>query len=334
MSKKSNPTLIGAFVIGAIALIAISVVLFGGSEMLQKKQRYVTYFDRSVKGLRVGSNVLFKGVRIGYVTDIRLVGDVDTLEFGIPVIFEVLPDAVTLMQGDEILGTSAERETIDLERLINAGLRAQLNSESFVTGQLLIELDLIPDSPIVLRGLHKEHPEIPSIPSDIQQAIEDVRRFIREVQSSVDVREVMSHMQNIVAGIDRIVNSEEVENSIVGIERLINSDDTQELTMVLRGAGEDLRATLGDTRNLINNADGEVRELAQKLDPTLENLDGAISDAARVLTELGRQLGTESQAQYELLNTLNEIQGAARSLRVLLEYLEQHPEALLKGKKE
>jgi len=334
MSKKSSPTLIGAFVIGAVALIAVAVVLFGGSEMLQTKQRYVTYFDRSVKGLRVGSNVLFKGVRIGYVTEIRLVGDIDTLDFHIPVIFEVLPDAATMVQGDHVLGAAGDREPINLQRLIDAGLRAQLNSESFVTGQLLIELDLIPDSPLVYRGRNEEFQEIPSIPSDIQQAIEDVRRFIQEVQTSVDVREVMANLQNIVAGVDRIVNSEEVENSIVGIERFINSDDTQQLTSVLRGAGEDLRVTLGDTQRLINNTDGEVQELAQKLDPTLENLDGAISDASRVLTELGRQLGTESQAQYELLNTLNEIQGAARSLRVLLEFLEQNPEALLKGKKE
>jgi len=309
-------------------------VLFGGSEILKKKQRYVTYFDRSVKGLRVGSNVLFKGVRIGYVTDIRLFADIDTLEFGIPVIFEVLPEAVTLVQGNEVVGTSADRKPIDLQRLINAGLRAQLNSESFVTGQLLIELDLIPDSPIVLRGLSSEYPEIPSIPSDIQQAIEDVQRFIQEVQTSVDVRQVMANLQNLVAGLDRIVNSEEVEKSIVGIERFINSEDTQELTMVLRAAGEDLRSTLGDARSLIANADIEVQEVAEKLDPTLNSLEEAISKATRILSDLDRQIGAESEIHYELINTLTEIQGAARSWRVFLEYLEHNPEALLKGKKE
>jgi paraquat-inducible protein B len=334
MSKQTNPTLIGAFVVGAVALIALSVALFGGAEFFKNKSRYVTYFDRSVKGLRVGSNVLFKGVRIGYVTDISVVGDVDTLDIGIPVVFEVLPNAVTLMQGDRSLGTLEERDALDLDRLIEAGLRAQLNSESLITGQLVIELDLVADTEAVFRGQNTAYPEIPSIPSDIQQALEDVRRFAREIQTSVDIREVMSNLQNILAGVDRIVNSEEVEQIVTGVESFINSTDTQELTLVLRRAGEDLRLVMGDARKLVNDADTEVVGLAGKLDPTLTNLDAAIAEGNKVLEGLNRQIGTDSETQYELVNTLNEIQGAARALRVLLEYLEQHPESIVRGKQE
>lgn len=334
MSKQSNPTLIGAFVVGAVALIAVAVTLFGGSEIFRDKVRYVTYFERSVKGLRVGSNVLFRGVRIGYVTDIGVVGDIDTLEFGIPVIFEILPDTIRLMQGDRRLGSAEEREVIDLQRLIDAGLRAQLNSESLITGQLVIELDLLPDTPAIIRGHNPPHPEIPSIPSDIQQAIEDVRRFIREVQSSVDVREVMAHVQNILAGVDRIVNSEEVERAVEGIESFINSEDTQLLTADLRTAIDDLRSTLGDARRLVNDAGTEVQGVSNKLDPTLASLEEAIAEGMQVLTKLNNQIGAESETQYELVNTLNEIQGAARALRSLLESLERNPEAIIKGKKE
>ncbi|NND37494.1 MAG: MCE family protein [Gammaproteobacteria bacterium] len=334
MSKQTSPTLIGAFVVGAVALIAVSVTLFGGSEIFKDKSRYVTYFDRSVKGLRVGSNVLFKGVRIGYVTDISVVGDIETLDIAIPVVFEVLPDAVTLMQGDRSLGTLQERDALDLDRLIDAGLRAQLNSESLITGQLVIELDLFADTEAVFRGHNTAYPEIPSIPSDIQQALEDVRRFAQEIQTSVDIREVMSNLQNIVAGVDRIVNSEEVERIVTGVERFINSRDTQELTLVLRGAGEDLRVVLGDTRKLVNGANAELTGLVDKIDPTLANLDAAIAEGNRVLEALNRQIGTDSETQYELVNTLNEIQSAARALRVLLEYLEQHPESIVRGKQE
>jgi paraquat-inducible protein B len=341
MSKQTNPTLIGAFVIGAAALIALAVVLFGGTELLKTKQRYVTYFDRSVKGLRVGSNVLFKGVRIGYVTDIKLIGDVDTLEFGIPVTFEVLPEAVTLVQGGHIIGTSKELEKIDLERMVEAGLRAQLNSESFVTGQLLIELDLVPDSPAVMSGQQNKYPEIPSIPSDIQQAIEDLQRFFQQVQSSVDVRQVMENLQNIAAGLDRIVNSEEVERAVEGLERFINADDTQSLSAELQAAIDDFRKTMTDFRattadfgRFAVSADSELREIVGELEPVLRNLDEAVDDGANVLRNLNKQLGAESEINHELIITLNEVQRAARSLRTLLQYLEQNPEALLKGKKE
>lgn len=334
MSKQTNPTLIGAFVIGAVVLIAVGVALFGGSELFRETTRYVTYFDRSVKGLRVGSNVLFRGVRIGYVTEIRIVGDIDTLEFGIPVIFEVLPNAVSLIKEGRFLGPASEREAIDLDRLIDAGLRAQLNSESLITGQLVIELDLLPETEPVFRGISPPYPEIPSIPSDIQQAIEDVRRFVTEVQSSVDVPEVLANLQNIAAGLDRIINSEEVERIFTGVERFVNSDDTQALTADLRVAVRDLRTTLADTRNLVNNADTEVQGLAQKLDPVLQDLDAAIVEGSKILADLDNQIGAESEVNYELINTLTEIQRAARSLRALTEYLERHPEAFLRGKTE
>jgi len=334
MSKTSNPTLIGTFVIGAVALIAVAVVLFGGAEIFQDKRQFVTYFDRSVKGLRIGSNVLFKGVRIGYVTDIRLVGDVDSLKFLIPVIFEVLPDAVSIVQGNQDLGSLANREQIDLQRLIDAGLRAQLNSESFVTGQLLIDLDLLPGSPAVLHGHDSRYLEIPSVPSDIQQAIEDVRGFISDIQTSVDIRQIMKNVDSILAGIDRFVNSEKVADSLAGIDRIISADSTQDLTRVLHAAATDLRTLLTDTRQLVNHTDTEVQGLAERLNPALQNLDNAIDEATIVMSNIGNQLGAESEVNYELVNTLNEIQSAARSLRMLLEYLEQHPEAVLKGKKE
>jgi len=334
MSKQSSPTLIGAFVIGAIALIATAIVLFGGTELFQDKQQYVTYFDRSVKGLRIGSNVLFKGVRIGYVTDIRLVGDTDSLEFLIPVTFEVLPDAVSIIRGDQDLGSLTDHEQINLQRMIEAGLRAQLHSESFVTGQLLIELDLVPGTPAVFRGQATGIQEIPSIPSNIQLAIEDARNIISDIQSSVDIRQLMKKFDSILTGVDRIVNSDEVTDSLAGINRIVNAESAQELTNVLHAAVTDLRTVLTETRLLIEHTDTEVQGLAKHLSPALQNLDSAITDASKVMREISSQIGAESETNHELLSTLNEIQNAARSLRILLEYIEQHPEAVLKGKKE
>ncbi len=186
----------------------------------------------------------------------------------------------------------------------------------------------------MFRGISPPYPEIPSIPSDIQQAIEDVRRFVTEVQSSVDVPEVLANLQNIAAGLDRIINSEEVERIFTGVERFVNSDDTQALTADLRAAIRDLRTTLADTRTLVNNAGAEVTGLAEKLDPVLEDLDAAIAQGAKVLADLDNQIGAESEVNHELINTLSEIQRAARSFRALTEYLERNPESLLRGKRD
>ena len=92
MSKKSNATVIGGFVIGAVALLATGVALFGGSELFVERQKYVSYFDEPTKGLREGANVLMNGVRIGYVSDIALLVDTATLNTLTRVTMEILPD--------------------------------------------------------------------------------------------------------------------------------------------------------------------------------------------------------------------------------------------------
>ena len=72
MSTKANPTLIGVFVLGAILIAIGAVFFFGSADLFAKKQTYVSYFTQSISGLSVGSNVKFKGVNIGKVTQILL----------------------------------------------------------------------------------------------------------------------------------------------------------------------------------------------------------------------------------------------------------------------
>ncbi|MGI9308837.1 MAG: MlaD family protein, partial [Gammaproteobacteria bacterium] len=128
MSKESNPTLIGAFVVGAIALLAIGAAVFGGGELLKNKNTFVTYFDDSVKGLRVGSNVAFRGVRIGAVTDLSLIADLDTLDVTIRVEFETEGDAFHSVAGGKLIETVDAIELVTHQDLIDSGLRAKLVS--------------------------------------------------------------------------------------------------------------------------------------------------------------------------------------------------------------
>ena len=181
MSNRANPAIIGGFVLGAIALLVVAVLVFGGGELFSSKRYLMTYFDGSVKGLRVGSNVLFRGVRIGYVTNIEAVTDPNVDRFGIPVTFQILPDSfkVMLPEGQLVSFARAGHSQL-IDELIKRGLRTKLETESFVTGQLLIQLDFYPTLPAVFRGVKPRYPEIPSVPSDIQQVLERLERFARQ----------------------------------------------------------------------------------------------------------------------------------------------------------
>ncbi|MEZ5563787.1 MAG: MlaD family protein [Gammaproteobacteria bacterium] len=333
MSDRSNPAIIGSFVLGAIALLVIAVVVFGGSELFSPKRYLVTYFDGSVKGLRVGSNVLFRGVRVGYVTNIEAVTDPDVDQFGIPVTFQILPDSFTVMSADGepmSFPRTGQRELID--ELIKSGLRAKLETESFVTGQLLIQLDFYPALPAVFRGVKPRYQEIPSVPSDIQQVLERLQRFAKTIGEKIDSDRLITDFEGVLAGLNRLANSPDLAATLAGLNRLANSPDTQALPGELRRATNALTATLDETRQAMAKLDQNVGPLAADTRQALAAFNVALERTAGVLQETEVLLSQEGAAKVELARTLGEVQRAARSLRLLADYLSLQPEALVRGK--
>ena len=150
MAKQVNKTVIGGFVVSVIVMLIGGVIILGGGEMFKKKVKYVIFFEQSVKGLSKGSPLVFKGVEIGSVSNIVVDYDLDKLKINIPVIVEFDPSLV------ELKGQKSRNEQElhqRLNRMIQLGLRAQLGLNSLVTGQLMIELDFFPDTPVRLTGI-------------------------------------------------------------------------------------------------------------------------------------------------------------------------------------
>ncbi len=317
MSKKANPTIIGMFVIGAVALVVVAVLIVAGDTLLQERRQFVAVFEGSVKGLRVGANVMFRGVRVGYVTDINVVLDEDQDYFFVPVVFETIPTAVQVLSGGELRHITSEDDRVGYQELIDRGLRAQLETESLLTGLLLIELELHPGEPAVYRARDYNVPEIPTVPSQIQSLIRKVQTFAAEIGDKVDIGEVL---QDLGSAID-------------GLDRFLNADDTQALTGTARTALQDFSNTMRSARTLVENADGKLGPVMDNLGPAIDALKATLDKAEQTLALVESQLQDDSEIAIELANTLRELERAGRSVRVLADYLEQHPEALLKGKR-
>ena len=156
MSKKANPTLIGAFVFGAIVLSVGLIVTIGSGQLFRKSYDFVIFFDEAVSGLDIGAPVEYEGVRVGTVTDIRIVSDVEHQELYIPVFMQIEPDRITYVgSGDSI---SSPEEIC--ESFIEHGLACQLQSQSFVTGKKKIQIvrrNEQPLLPMTDRGLDVVH---------------------------------------------------------------------------------------------------------------------------------------------------------------------------------
>lgn len=334
MSKQTNPTLIGAFVVGAVALIAITAALLGGSEYFAKRLHYVAYFEESTKGLRTGSNVLLNGVRVGYVSDIALLVDQSTYQTLTQVTMEILPEDLIMTDFGEVINTIERRAPIGHDTMVReAGLRAQLETESFVTGTLIVKLDMRPETRAIYRGVKPPYPEIPTIPSNVQAVLAKIRAWFEKVGDEIDFEEMSVRISNILIGVEELANSADLRDTLAGMNKLVNGEEMQRLAATTEKTLQEIRQAATDTRALLSTVEDKVGTLGDDMQPALENLLAVMDEAEKTLAAAREQLEGESVQMYQLQNTLEEIESAALALREFFDLLQRNPEALLSGKK-
>lgn len=332
MGKKANPAVIGGFVVGAVALLVVGVLVFGSGQFWTVKVPWVSYFPGSVKGLQIGAPVSFRGVKVGQVTDIRVTLDTRDDTVRIPVHWEIEPDRVTTIGMSEAEMAEAKMkgkgERPYMNFLIKRGLRATLELQSFVTGQQFIQLDFYPDTPVTLVGVETDVPEFPTTESGIAQL---TKKF-----EDLPLTDIADSAVALLQHLNQLVTSPE-------IKELIRSGTTT-LTQFQKLAREFNEQILPPTSRLIANLDSQVtpaaRDALTEVSTLMRNLDREVTPAAHdtlkeaeaTLAAYKSLVAENSQVRYALVKLLSEGALAARSLRVLADYLERHPEALLAGK--
>ena len=309
MGRKPSPALIGAFVIGAVVLAVVTVVILGSGRLFRKTHPYVMYFTGSVNGLRIGAPVKFKGVEVGAVTDIRLnLGEQEQAESRIPVIIDVDEEHVRQRGGNVAFG-----DRRDLERLIAAGLRAQLASESFVTGVLYVALDVLPGTPVHLVGDPQlPYPEIPTVPTPLEEARATLSRLVERIQK-IDIERLVGSLQETVDGLKRITNSPDVQRAADSLDETVHT----------------LNEAAASVRTLANNLD---RTLPASLRTTSENASTALREAQGALGGVRTLVDPDGPLAFRIARTLDDLSGAARAVRDLAEYLDRNPSAVVRGR--
>ena len=250
---------------------------------------YLVHFDGSVRGLRAGAPVEFRGMKIGTVSDVRLEIDAATEAIKIPVTLALQPERITVLGDKPELGPHEF-----MERLVERGLRAQLQSGNLLTGELLVELDFHPDSPPTKLGMDGPYPEIPSVPTEIEALTASVTGILDKIAA---------------LPLDALI--QDVRGTIQSVQALTSSSTTTETLAAVNRTAASLEV-------LIGKVDQQMGPLLQQARTTLASTDGVV--------------GTNSQLRYDLATLLRELSSAARSIRVFADYLERHPEALIRGK--
>jgi phospholipid/cholesterol/gamma-HCH transport system substrate-binding protein len=333
MAKQANRMMIGGFVVVAVILLAASLVVFGSGKFFTKTNKYILYFDGSVKGLSVGAPVLFQGVQIGSVASITLSFDPNGLKVEIPVVVDIEPHRFEVAGG--VQRTDEDRRKA-AKILVERGLRAVLTTQSFITGQLMIELDFYPHTPANLKNISIEYPEIPTIPSTTERLAQTLQKL--------DLKAMEQNLTNTLAGIDRLVNSPDLKASFSALNGVLS--DTRQLVQNMNSRvvplTDGIDATLQNARKLVKNLDGQVKPLADNVKRSVDDIDKLTRNAdARLdalinsldITLAGARsvLSQDAPLIVELETALKEISDAARSIRQLANTLDQKPEALIQG---
>jgi paraquat-inducible protein B len=327
MNKRISPKLMGAFVIGALVLLVIAIIALGSGRLFRKTYEFVLYFQGSVNGLNVGAPVKYKGVEIGSVADILLQLE-KAVPGRIPVIIEV--DA-TKLAGRGFRG-SLLVDPDELQRAIDQGLRGQLRMQSFVTGVLYVALDLYPDTPaqfILPQGSRYE--EIPTVPNELEQVQDEVRVVFAKL-AKIDFDAAIVAMTHAFEGMDRLTNSPALKASLRSLEQTMPKVDEavvniRRLAATLDKKASDLSSDLQRTSTAARQTIAEIEMAAKQVGITMKEGEGTLVSARAIIDP-------ESPAFYELTRSLREVSGAARALRLLADYLERNPRALIFGKPE
>jgi paraquat-inducible protein B len=348
MSKRANPTMIGVFVLVAVALVVTGILVLGGLQLFREEMAVVAFFDGDVAGLSVGSPVLFRGAQLGQVSAIKIALDPHNK---IAVYVKIAPK-----RGPE--APPRIRTQKDLQPFIDRGLRAQLRLVSFVTGQLSVSLDYLPQTPVVLTGLEPGIPELPTVPTqleqyqarlerilaalektDLAQLAQDVGemvRSVRDVARSPELARVLRTAGDAFRSADVTLKNLDTQVGAVGGRAGATLDDTRQLVKKVDREIEplavSLRTALDDTRQLVKKVDREIEPLAVSLQSMLDATRTAAESAKGALVTVNRALDGDTRLGDELSQALQQLTGAARSLNALADYLQRHPEALLRGK--
>lgn len=347
MSAKANPVRIGGFVVGAVALVLVGLVVFGSGRVFEKRQRFVAFFDGSVTGLQAGAPVAFRGVPIGAVTSVQVRYDPSNQTVEVPVFFETSGGVDVVDVVDDVPPEAVAEE---VQKMIGFGLRARLAPQSFVTGQLYVELSIHPDTPAKLVGTEPGAIEIPTIPSQLEVLSTRLESMLGSGQAGQGITGVTDGINELLGE----QNQQAVAETLAGLARFArtlgesdgNLAETLKNSSILTARGveavTELKGLISDAREAVKTYDDvaakvvenedEVREIVSTFQATTESVGRAADQINAAVAENRPGLHDFSEHTLSAVDGLVlDLEQLTRKLNRVADNLERDPSGFLFG---
>jgi paraquat-inducible protein B len=324
MSIRANPTAIGLFLIGAVVLTVGGTAVLASNTWFEKRSTFVSFFQESVNGLENGAPVKFQGVPVGAVTGILIQIDERDKTFQVPVQYEIDLTRLTTQ-----LGTFVDLADASVMRQqIADGLRAQLQMESIVTGQLYIELSYrSAPAPAELEKQVTSFPEIPTSPSLMAALGTGAGSLV------ADMMKVLFQVNQMLADVDMPEINAAVVASAEAVERMVSSPEIRAALDQVPGMTEQVNRTMVQIELLVGQAGAAFEPMQVQLGVTNAEMLATLQALRSTVEDTQGLLSTDSGLGYGLQDTLASLREAADALRLLATSLEQNPDMLIRGKK-
>jgi len=317
MSEKPHTVAIGAFIVGAL-LISIVIAIFVLGSGLGQSEKIVMVFNGSVKGLNIGAPVAIRGVQVGQVTSIKIVLNKDTLDI------LMLVEADFRAQNIQTVGTKKEDVT---EELIHRGLRAQLNTQSLLTGLLYVEMDFHPNSEVQLADIDSPHFQFPTIPTDLE-------RLAMKLQK-MDFAKLADNVDSALNGINTFITSADFQAMPNTLKATLDAVTTlsNQLQSQLASSMPKLDPVLDGTAVTVANANKQLPIISAGITKNLDTLNQAITAFETAMNDIDELVAADSPTTYRMNEALKELALAAKAMQQLAKTLEEQPEALIRGRR-
>ena len=262
----------------------------------QRELYFWVYFSHSIRGLKVGSSVEFRGIKIGEVVDYHLVGDVNNSKFDIPILIKIQPQRFAIKGGDNNKTKGVNLKI--LKHLIKKGFRAQLQSGNLLTGEMFINFDFFKDVPPAKIMKKNGYYVLPTVPATIEKLKSDIQTLLDRL-SKIPFESIGKNLNESMA--------------------ILKNETLPEINRATKNAG-----------NMLGEGDNTFKTLNTKTLPRL-------NDAVREIEELVKSVrvnytASDSEMNRKLIMLLDEIRRTSHSIKNLTDYLERHPESIIRGR--
>ena len=274
------------------------------SASLTRRVPVMTHFDSSVSGLAVDAAVQLFGIQVGTVKDIQL--KFDPKGVALPYVSVRLDIEMGRVFRDRVVPEDEVPRVVRL--LVTKGLRASLQSANLLTGQMLVSLEFVPDAPPAEAMMEDGMFVIPSVGGGIANITTNLSQITKAL-AALPLAQIADNLNSTLKGASALANSKDLHDALQSMSSLMSS----------------AQDVVRKVNNGVTPALKQLPQIAQGLQSTIERTNKLIGSA-----DTG--YGADSQFKRDLDRLMGQLSDTARSLRILADFLDQNPSALIRGR--